>query len=107
MAIEVRRLSAGLGAEISGVDLARPVDDATMREIEQAWRDHLILLFRDQPLTHEQHIAVSARSRPLDDHPATPKSRTPTSHNILPVTNQEFNGRKQPVGRQWHSDLST
>jgi taurine dioxygenase len=107
MAIQVRRLSAGLGAEVSGVDLSKPVDDATFREIEQAWRDHLLLLFRGQPLTHEQHIAFSVRFGPLDDHAAIPKFRDPQYHHILPVTNQEIGGRKQPVGRQWHSDLST
>jgi taurine dioxygenase len=107
MPIQIRRLSAGLGAEISGVDLSKPIDDATFREIEAAWRDHLILLFRGQPLTHEQHIAFSGRFGALDDHAAIPKFRDPVHHHILPVTNQEVAGRKQPVGRQWHSDLST
>jgi len=107
MAIEVRPLAAAIGAEITGVDLSRPVDDATLEQVEEAWRRYLVLLFRNQPLTHEQHIAFSARFGPLDDHSAIPKFRDPEYHNILPVTNQEFNGRKQPVGRQWHSDLST
>ncbi|MEO5691796.1 MAG: TauD/TfdA family dioxygenase [Usitatibacter sp.] len=107
MTIQIRRLSNGLGAEISGVDISKPIDDATFREIEQAWRDHLVLLFRNQALTHEQHIAFSGRFGPLDDHSSIPKFRDPQHHHILPVTNQEIAGRKQPVGRQWHSDLST
>jgi taurine dioxygenase len=107
MAITIRRLSASLGAEISGVDLSRDVPETDFRAIEQAWRDHLIVLFRGQTLTHEQHIAFSARFGALDDHAAIPKFRDPQHHNILPVTNQEIAGRKQPVGRQWHSDLST
>ena len=107
MTITVHPLSAGLGAEVRGVDLAAPIDDATFGEIEQAWRDHLVLLFRDQPLTHAQHIAFSGRFGPLDDHAAIPKFRDAEFPNILPVTNQEMGGRKQPVGRQWHSDLST
>ena len=107
MLIQTRRLSAGLGAEVSGVDLTKPIDDATFREIEQAWRDHLILLFRGQPLSHEQHIGFSGRFGALDDHAAIPKFRDPQHHQILPVTNQEISGRRQPVGRQWHSDLST
>jgi taurine dioxygenase len=107
MAITVTRLAAGLGAEVSGVDLSKPIPDADFRAIEQAWREHLVLLFRNQPLTHEQHIAFSGRFGALDDHGAIPKFRDPVHHNILPVTNQEIGGRKQPVGRQWHSDLST
>ncbi len=107
MTIQIRRLSAGLGAEISGVDLTGPIDHATFAQIQQAWCDHLVILFRDQKLTHEQHIAFSGRFGPLDDHSSIPKFRDPAYHHILPVTNQEFNGRRQPVGRQWHSDLST
>jgi taurine dioxygenase len=107
MAIEIKRLAAGIGAEISGVDLTRPVSNADMEAIKQAWRDHLILLFRGQQLTHEQHIEFSRRFGDLDDHDAIPKFRDPQYHEILPVTNQEIDGRKQPVGRQWHSDLST
>ena len=107
MTLAIRPLSAGLGAEISGVDISKPIDAATFRDIEQAWRDHLILLFRGQKVTHAQHIEFSRRFGPLDDHSSIPKFRDPEYHEILPVTNQEFNGRKQPVGRQWHSDLST
>jgi len=105
--LQIRPLSAGLGAEISGVDLTRDVDDATLAHIRQAWRDHLVLLFRGQRLTHEQHIRFSARFGELDDHAAIPNFRLPDHPEILPVTNQEISGRKQPVGRQWHSDLST
>jgi taurine dioxygenase len=107
MTIAIRRLSAGLGAEISGVDLTRDIDAATFAEIEAAWRAHLILLFRGQKLAHEQHIAFSRRFGPLDDHAAIPNFRDPVHPEILPVTNQEIGGRRQPVGRQWHSDLST
>lgn len=106
MTIQVRQLSAGLGAEIIGVDLAGPIDDDSFAQIENAWREHLILLFRGQKLSHEQHIAFSRRFGKLDDHAALPRLRHPEQHEILPVTNQEVLGRKQAVGQQWHSDLS-
>ena len=61
MALSIRRLSAGIGAEIGGVDLTKPLDNATFAEIERAWQEHLILLFRSQKLTHQQHIAFSRR----------------------------------------------
>jgi taurine dioxygenase len=107
MALSIRKLSAGIGAEIGGVDLTQPLDDAIFAEIERAWQEHLILLFRGQKLTHQQHIAFSRRFGELDDHSAIPKFRDPEFHEILPVVNQVIDGRKQPVGRQWHSDLST
>lgn len=106
MTIHVRQLSAGLGAEIVGIDLSKPVEDATFAEIEDAWRKHQILLFRGQKLSHQQHIAFSARFGELDDHAALPRLRHQELPHILPVTNQEVLGRKQAVGQQWHSDLS-
>src|ERR1700748_187524 len=77
MALSIRKLSAGIGAEISGVDLAERIENATFSEIEKAWQEHLILLFRGQKLTHAQHIAFSRRFGELDDHAAIPKFRDP------------------------------
>lgn len=105
--MEIVRLSAGLGAEIQGVDLTQPIDDPTFERIEKAWQDHLILLFRNTNLSHQQQIEFSRRFGPLDDHRTIPKFRDDEFHEILPVINKEVDGRKQPVGRQWHSDLST
>lgn len=107
MTLTIRKLSSGLGAEIAGVDIAGPIDDATFARIEEAWREHVVLLFRDQRLDHARHIAFSRRFGPLDDHGTIPRFRDPDHHEILLVTNQEVGGRPQPVGRQWHSDLST
>lgn len=106
MTIEVRPLATALGAEVSGVDLARPLDDETVTALRQAWRQYLVLVFHDQPLTHEQHVNFTRRFGELDDHSAIPKFRDPVVHEILNVRNDEVGGRRQPVGRQWHSDLS-
>jgi taurine dioxygenase len=107
MKMQLRPLSSGLGAEVTGIDLSAPVDDDTFAAIEQAWRDHLILLFRGQALTHAQHVDFSGRFGALDDHRSIPRLRDAEHHHILPVVNQVMGGRRQPVGRQWHSDLST
>ena len=39
------------GAEIRGVDLARPVDDETFAAIERAYNDHAVIFSRDQGVT--------------------------------------------------------
>jgi len=107
MTLQLRPLSSGLGAEVLGVDLSGEVSEQTFGEIEQAWRDNLILLFRGQTLNNEKHVGFSARFGPLDDHASIPRLRDPEFHQILPVVNAVLGGRRQPVGRQWHSDLST
>ena len=59
MPIEVVPLTEHIGAEIRGVDLGKPVDEATRKEIYAAWLKHLVVLFRGQELTQEQFLAAS------------------------------------------------
>jgi taurine dioxygenase len=33
---------AALGADVAGVNLARPIDDAMFKAIEAAWHEHLV-----------------------------------------------------------------
>ena len=57
--IEARRLSHAIGAEVTGVDLRQPLDAATVAAINALWDEHLLLLFRDQPMTPAQHVAFT------------------------------------------------
>src|SRR3546814_3799864 len=67
--IEVQPMAGALGADVHGVDLAQPLDDATFAEIERAFHDRLVLFFHDQRLTPEQHVAFSRRLGPLSRSP--------------------------------------
>ncbi|NYT22977.1 TauD/TfdA family dioxygenase [Alcaligenaceae bacterium] len=108
MSFTVRKLGSALGAEIIGLDLTSTLDDGTVAALRAAWSEHLILLFRDQPLTPRQQIAFSRCFGELDDHAAIPKFRHPEHPEILMVNNLETATQKRlSVGRQWHSDLST
>lgn len=53
MTPELRPLSPTIGAEVRGVDLSRPLDEATARSLLDAWHARVLLLFRDQDLTDE------------------------------------------------------
>jgi taurine dioxygenase len=50
MKFEIIPLSDTLGAEIHGVDLAKPQDNATAEALREAWHRHVMLLFRGQSL---------------------------------------------------------
>jgi alpha-ketoglutarate-dependent taurine dioxygenase len=52
---------AALGAEIRGVDLARPSDDETFAAIERAYNDHAVIFFRDQHITPPQQVTFTRR----------------------------------------------
>jgi len=53
-AITIRPMTGVLGAEIEGVDLSKPSETITA-EIRQALAEYLVLVFRDQELTHDEY----------------------------------------------------
>ncbi len=59
--LEVRPMSGTTGAEIGGVDLSGPLSGATIAEIRRVLADRGVVVFRDQTLTPEQHIAAARR----------------------------------------------
>jgi alpha-ketoglutarate-dependent taurine dioxygenase len=59
--MQLKPVAPALGIEVGGVDLARPLDEATFKRIESAWHEGLILLFRNQDLDEAQQAAFGAR----------------------------------------------
>jgi len=59
--LTVSPLSAHIGAEIGGVDLTRPLSSAQVDGIRAALLKWRVIFFREQFLSHEQHIAFSAQ----------------------------------------------
>src|SRR5688500_12762915 len=97
-----------IGAEIRGVDLARPLAADAFAEIEQAFNEHAVVSFPQQQLHEEQLIAFARRfgevERILLTHYAHP--RYP---EIMYVSNIKENGRDighADAGSVWHTDMS-
>ncbi len=106
--MRVQNANAPLGAEITGIDLAQPVDDATFRQIEDLFHDRGVIVFRDQHLTDPQQIEFSRRFGELEIHPATMYLK-PGHPEILVVSNIIEDGRQiglADAGQYWHTDLS-
>jgi len=106
--MKLSKLSPALGAEVQGVDLAQPLDDARWRDIERAWHEHSVLVFRSQALGDLEQVAFAARfgelAQTLKDyeggkiHPA-----------LMYVTNEKRDGKyvgALPDGEMFfHSDM--
>jgi len=63
--ISVTKLHPLIGAEIGGVDLGRPLDAGTFRQIKDAWHDHTVLLFRDQDLSEDDQRRFASYFGPV------------------------------------------
>ena len=107
--ISVRRLGKHLGAEILGVDLAQPLDDAMFGRISDAFFEHQVVAIRDQKLTPARQIAFTRRFGELEHH-VRKEHRLDGHPEILIVSNilnEQGNAiGVQDAGRFWHSDLS-
>ena len=96
MGLEARALAPAIGMEVVGLDLSKPLDDATLAEVKSLFNDAGILLFRDQDLTEEQHIALSRRFGPLQSHVL--KSYLKADHPELLVVSNILDDEGRPIG---------
>ena len=70
--IGVEKLTPIIGAEIEGVDLAKPLSNRTVDEIHRALAENIVIFFRDQHITPQQHLAFGRLFGELHVHPAAP-----------------------------------
>lgn len=98
---EAKRRGRFLGAEILGLDLKKPMNDATFRALEAALIEHKVIFLRDQHLTTAQHVEISRRFGDLEVHPFRPEGEFP---EIMVLDNHKDN----PVLSTdvWHSDTT-
>lgn len=109
--LRIEPTGAALGADVVGLDLSQPVDEATFKDIEAAWHDHIVLRYRDQHLTDAQLVAFSRLFGDLDEARLDGyKHFVPGQPEIMIISNVSDKG--QPIGilgadeADWHSDLA-
>src|SRR6185369_15800521 len=99
--IGVEQMGATLGAEISAVDLRRPLDDETFAEIERALLAFKVLFLRDQDLSPAEHAAFGRRFGELEIHPFLP-SPGGCPEVVLLAKDEAIGGYENG----WHSDVT-
>ncbi len=99
--IAVDKLTPIIGAEIAGVDLARP-SNRQIDEIHRALAENLVIFFRDQALTPTQHLDFGRRFGALHLHPAAPHA---PGHPELMIIHADKDSPRAN-GEGWHSDVS-
>lgn len=104
--LKVKPLTPAIGAEIVGLDLRHPVDEALFSLILDAWHQHCVLLFRDQDLSEEEQVQFAERFGPLARiHTGQFATRNPA---VMLISNIREDGK--PIGAlpdgemHFHSD---
>ena len=104
----VKKSGDACGAEIES-DLAQDFDASTFREIQRAFHDNIVVVFRGQQLSNKRHIEFSSRFGELEVH-IVKKYLLPGFPEILLISNIRNEGGDHiglaDAGFTWHTDTS-
>ena len=97
--LEVRKISARIGAVVSGIDPTVDLDRDTVRQLRQALHEHKALVFHDAALDDAGQERFAGHFGPLTKaHPTVPS--IDGAPNVLPVDSEQ--GR----ANNWHTDVT-
>jgi taurine dioxygenase len=109
---EISPICSAIAAEIRGLGLHEPLDPETRSVLLATWREHLVLVFRDQHLSPQEVLDLAHSFGVLDPAPAFDNERSdlPGFPEIAVVSNIRENG--VAIGGlgsgelAWHSDMT-
>ena len=98
----------GLGARITGLDLAQPLTPDTLRFVLRAIAAHGVLCFPDQDLDPAAQAAFSRQFGELEVH-VSGAFQVPDQPEVMILSNMMEDGRPiglGDAGQDWHTDMS-
>ena len=105
--VAIRKLSAHTGAEVVGVDLARPLPPKMRDRLTRAFSEHSVLVIRDQRLDAPQFLAAMQNFGEIfPQH--NPRFAVPACPLVHYISNQDKleDGRVYIPGEGYHTDHS-
>lgn len=93
-------LGPNIGAQVSDVDLSRPLSDAQFEQLYHGLLRHQVLFLRNQVITPEQQRALAVRFGDLHIHPVYPHAAG-VEEIIVLDTHQD----NPPDNDNWHTDV--
>jgi len=99
--MNIKLLSGALGAEITGIDL-KDSSKENYKKINKLLLEHKVIFFRDQDISHEEHIALAENWGPLENHAYVKGlDKYPQIVRIIKTKDE-----KNQWGENWHTDVS-
>jgi taurine dioxygenase len=108
--LTVTPVSTVLGAEISGLDLRQPLTPEVVAGVRAALLRHKVVFFRDQDISHEDHVRFGRYFGELEGHPVT--SHVPGFPEILHIEAADGMKLREEivplvrVANKWHTDVT-
>lgn len=106
VALHLPESGALLGEAVEGVDLSEDLDEGIFHQVEHAFNECGLLVFRNQPISHEQHVRFSRRFGELDVH-VIAQYLVAGCPELFRVSNLLENGKRIGANAEfWHTDMS-
>jgi taurine dioxygenase len=103
----VTPISPNIGAEISDIDLTKPLSELQVRDLHDAMAKHLVLFFRDQPIDFEAQKRLARHFGELHVHVAGDGTNSKAMEGDPAVRALHFDEHSEKVsGELWHTDQS-
>ena len=99
--MKIQALGPAIGAIVSGIDLARPLEDAHHKRLHDALLAHHVLFFEQQAITPAQQRDLAARFGELHIHPVYPHHPEVPEIILLDTSNDN-----PPDNDNWHTDVT-
>jgi taurine dioxygenase len=100
--IQASPLTPFIGAEISGIDLTKPLDNRQLHEIHEALMEHQVIFFRNQPIDLETLKRLGRSFGELKTHAAF--DAVPDHPEVIRIHGDE--NSEVVTGEYWHTDMS-
>ncbi len=105
-AMKISKLSPHVGAEVTGIDLRQPIDEATRRRLYDALVEHIALVIRDQDFTPADFLAA-AKLFGVPELATRQKQVSPeAAPGVFQLSSRDIdkNGVRKRTGGFWHTD---
>lgn len=99
--LRAEKIAGALGAELQGLDLREPLDEACFAALEQAILEHHVVFLRDQPLSDAQHLALGERFGKISLYPINAVLGDEVALETIADSEQN-----RPKADHWHTDVT-
>jgi len=106
--ISVEPVSPNIGAEVSEIDLTKPLTNLQVKELHDAISEYLVLFFRDQRISPGDLKALGQHFGDLHEHVGGQgtTARKMDGNPIVRILHYDENSEQIAGGEVWHTDQS-
>ena len=102
--MQVNHITPTIGSEVFGINLSQPLSREQSDELNELFVERLVLVFRDQELSRDQHKAFARNFGEIHIHPSKKNGLNKEDPEVFIINTKP--DAKFSNGEAWHSDVS-